>query len=68
MQVVIFGDGEADPNRENALLLSLECCKLDLPLLISRKLSLLDFESRKDAAQVISCTTILHHHLSWSYR
>lgn len=51
-QVTIFGDGEVQPNKENAVLLSMECCKHDLPTLIAQKLSLLNFESRKDAAQV----------------
>ena len=52
MQIQIYGDVDIEPNREGAMLLCLECCKLDLPLLISEKLALLDFESRKDAAQV----------------
>ena len=47
----MFGDDDSEPNREVALLLALEFCKLDMPLLLSQKLALLDFESRKDAAQ-----------------
>ena len=47
----MFGDDDSEPNREAALLLALEFCKLDMPLLLSQKLALLDFESRKDAAQ-----------------
>ena len=40
------------------MLLALEACKLDLPMLLCQKLALLDFESRKDAAQVTP-----HHRL-----
>ena len=60
MQVVIYGDGEVEASKDNALMLALEACKHDLPLLLCQKLALLDFEARKDAAQVCasrcSCT------------
>ena len=52
LQVVIYGDGEVEPSKDSAVLLALEACKLDLPMLLCQKLALLDFESRKDAAQV----------------
>lgn len=52
VQIQVYGDVDIEPNREGALLTCLECCKMDLPLLISQKLALLDFESRKNAAQV----------------
>lgn len=52
MQLQVYGDVDIEPNREGALMLCMECCKFDLPILISEKLSHLDFESRKDAAQV----------------
>ena len=58
VQLAIFGDGENEPNREGALMLSMESCKLDLPLLLAQKLALLDFESRKDAAQVETCALL----------
>ena len=51
-QVVIYGDGEVEPSKDNAVMLAVEACKLDLPMLLCQKLALLDFESRKDAAQV----------------
>lgn len=53
LQIIIYGDGEIEANREHAHLVSLECCKFDVPLLVTQKLQLLDFESRKDAAQVL---------------
>ena len=52
VQIQIFGEGELEPNRDAALLVSIECCKYDFPQLVAAKLALLDFESRKDAAQV----------------
>lgn len=52
MKVVIYGDGEVEASKDNALLLALEACKLNLPMLLCQKLALLDFEARKDAAQV----------------
>lgn len=50
--MVIYGDGEVEASKDNALLLALEACKLNLPMLLCQKLALLDFEARKDAAQV----------------
>lgn len=52
LQIQIYGDGEQEPNRETAHMVAIECCKMDFPMLICHKLSYLDFESRKDAAQV----------------
>ena len=52
LQIQIFGDGELEPNRDAAHMVAIECCKMDFPLLVCQKLSYLDFESRKDAAQV----------------
>lgn len=51
MQVAIFGDGEVEPSKENAVFICLEACKCGLPKLLAMKLALLDFEARKDAAQ-----------------
>ena len=48
----MFGDGDAEPSKEAAVLLCWEACKVGLPLLLASKLALLDFETRKDAAQV----------------
>lgn len=39
--------------RDLATQLAYEACKYDLPLLLVQKLPLLEFESRKDAAQVV---------------
>ncbi len=47
----MFGDGDVEPSKESAVLLCWEACKLGLPLVLAHKLSLLDFETRKDAAQ-----------------
>ena len=52
VQVVLFGDGELEPSKDNAMLLVEESCGLDLPMQLCQKLALLDFEARKDAAQV----------------
>ena len=35
-------------------MVAIECCKMDFPTLVCHKLAFLDFESRKDAAQVAS--------------
>ena len=48
----MFGDGEAEPSKDHAVLLCWEACKVGLPLVLANKLTLLDFETRKDAAQV----------------
>jgi hypothetical protein len=47
----MFGDGEVEPSKETAVLLCWESCKVGLPMLLANKLPLLDFETRKDAAQ-----------------
>lgn len=52
IKIQIFGEGDLEPNRDAALLVSMECCKYDFPHLVAAKLALLDFESRKDAAQI----------------
>ena len=52
MQIQIFGDGDLEPNRDAAHMVAIECCKMDFTLLVCQKLLYLDFESRKDAAQV----------------
>lgn len=56
----MFGDGEAEPSKDHAVLLCWEACKVGLPLVLAHKLNLLDFETRKDAAQV---TFIFHTRL-----
>lgn len=48
----MYGDGDVEPSKETAVLLCWEACKVGLPLVLAQKLALLDFETRKDAAQV----------------
>ena len=60
----MFGDGEAEPSKDHAVLLCWEACKVGLPLVLAHKLNLLDFETRKDAAQVIFVCHILPHSMS----
>ncbi|EIE24810.1 Degreening-related dee76 protein [Coccomyxa subellipsoidea C-169] len=55
MKAAMYGDGEIEPSKETAVLLCWEACKVGLPLVLAQKLSLLDFETRKDAAQVCGC-------------
>ncbi|CAL5226800.1 g9661 [Coccomyxa viridis] len=55
MKAAMFGDGEAEPSKDHAVLLCWEACKVGLPLVLAHKLNLLDFETRKDAAQVCGC-------------
>ena len=52
VQAAMFGDGEGEPSKDHAVLLCWEACKVGLPLVLAHKLTLLDFETRKDAAQV----------------
>ena len=56
----MFGDGDTEPSKESAVLLCWEACKLGLPLVLAQKLSLLDFETRKDAAQACCCSHAVH--------
>ena len=58
LQIQIFGDGELEPNRDAAHMVAIECCKMDFPLLVCQKLAFLDFESRKDAAQVKTLSSL----------
>ena len=58
LQIQIFGDGELEPNRDAAHMVAIECCKMDFPLLVCQKLAYLDFESRKDAAQVKTLSSL----------
>lgn len=54
----MFGDGDIEPSKDHAVLMCWEACKVGLPLVLANKLTLLDFETRKDAAQV---GTYKHH-------
>ena len=57
-QVAIFGEGEVEPSKENAVFICLEGCKSGLPKLLAMKMALLDFEARKDAAQARACFVV----------
>lgn len=51
-KLVLFGDEEHEATKENALALAQEAGRTDLLSLIVKNLADLEFESRKDAAQV----------------
>jgi calcium binding protein 39 len=51
-KLLLFGDDEHEPTKENAIALAQEAGRSDLLSLIVKQLVELDFESRKDAAQV----------------
>ncbi|KAG2450688.1 hypothetical protein HYH02_004527 [Chlamydomonas schloesseri] len=51
-KLVLFGDDEHEATKENALALAQEAGRTDLLSLIVKNLGDLEFESRKDAAQV----------------
>ena len=54
----MFGDGDIEPSKDNAMVLVEEACGLDLPMQLCQKLARLDFESRKDAAQASADPTL----------
>ena len=67
-QAAMFGDGDVEPSKESAVLLCWEACKLGLPLVLTHKLSLLDFETRKDAAQARRCCSgFVELTVSWGF-
>lgn len=51
-KLLLFGDDEHEPTKENAIALAQEAGRSDLLSLIVKQLGELVFESRKDAAQV----------------
>lgn len=50
----LFGTEDSEVSKESVLALANECVKTDVLLLLLRHLTILDFESRKDASQVFS--------------
>ncbi|KAK9818819.1 hypothetical protein WJX74_005590 [Apatococcus lobatus] len=52
MKVVFFGEGDIEPSKEHAIELARQACRSNFLSQVVQKLALLDFESRKDAAQV----------------
>ncbi|EFJ42967.1 hypothetical protein VOLCADRAFT_83428 [Volvox carteri f. nagariensis] len=51
-KLLLFGDDEHEPTKENAIAFAQEAGRSDLLSLIVKQLGELEFESRKDAAQV----------------
>lgn len=52
LKTVLFAEHPTDQTRDYAVAAGYEACKFDLPLLLAQKIVLLDFEARKDSAQV----------------
>lgn len=55
----LFGSEEHEVTKDSVLQLAEEACQTDLLYLMVKHLALLDFESRKDAAQVFGATVRL---------
>lgn len=56
MKLWLFGDDGHEPTKENVIALAIEACKTDLLQLLVKHLNVLEFETRKDAAQVFGAT------------
>ncbi|KAA8527532.1 hypothetical protein F0562_034753 [Nyssa sinensis] len=56
MRLMLSGDGEAEPNVEQVLQLTIEICKEDVIALFIHKLPILGWEARKD---LVHCWSIL---------
>jgi calcium binding protein 39 len=54
LKIFLYGGEGHEITKDSVLALSLEATKTDLLLLLVKHLSLLDFETRKDVAQVFS--------------
>lgn len=52
LKAVLLADNQSDQLRDYAITVGYEGCKMDLPLLLASKLGLLEFEAKKDAAQI----------------
>lgn len=52
LKAVLLADNQSDQSRDYAITVGYEACKNDLPLLLASKLGLLEFEAKKDAAQI----------------
>lgn len=59
MKSTMFSAGDTDQSRDAATILAYEACKVGLPLAVARALLLLEFEARKDAAQVVGAVVRL---------
>ncbi|EFA81574.1 Mo25-like family protein [Heterostelium album PN500] len=51
---ILYGDAEHEPNQENATILATEICSSDLLSMIIRDLGKLEFEAKKDFAQIFN--------------
>ena len=52
LKAILLADNQSDQTRDYAITVGYEACKSDLPLLLAAKLGLLEFEAKKDAAQI----------------
>ena len=52
MKTLLYAEHHTHQTRDYAVAAGYEACKFDLPLLLAQKIVLLDFEARKDSAQV----------------
>lgn len=52
LKAVLLADNQSDQTRDFAITIGYEACKMDMPLLLASKLGLLEFEAKKDAAQI----------------
>lgn len=53
MKITLFSAGDSEQSRDAAILLAYEACKVGLPTAVAQALPFLEFEARKDAAQVV---------------
>lgn len=61
MKVLMFGEENAPASKETALSIAYETCKTDLLMLMVRWLHVLQFEARKDAAQLFGAVVRLEN-------
>eukprot|EP00124_Ichthyophonus_hoferi_P000635 Ihof_evm6s25 gene=Ihof_evmTU6s25 len=54
MKIILYGDGEAEPNKESVAQLAQEIYYSDLLLLFINNLAKLEFEAKKNAAQIFN--------------
>jgi calcium binding protein 39 len=52
LKAILYAENQTDQTRESAVIAVYDAAKWDLPLLLANKIGLLEFEAKKDAAQV----------------
>lgn len=52
LKSVLLADNQNDQTRDFAITVGYDACKNEMPLLLASKLGLLEFEAKKDAAQI----------------